>query len=151
MFRKAKTISLLTEITAALFVLLFLYTALDKLKNHAFFVGQLRHNPLLVSLAGFLSWAVPFTELVIVALLIIPSRRRLALLLSGVLMLIFTTYVAYMLFSGSELPCTCGGIISDLTWKQHLFVNTLFTIAAFISFWIYPYRPELVAGTAEHL
>jgi hypothetical protein len=42
-------------------------------------------------------------------------------------------YIAIMLLSGSHLPCTCGGIISDVGWKEHLYFNGLFIIISILS------------------
>jgi len=37
-----------------------------------------------------------------------------------------------MLLSGQHLPCTCGGIISKMSWKQHLGFNALFILVGLI-------------------
>lgn len=126
----------MVEIAAALLVLLFLYTGIVKLKDYEGFVGQMRHNPLLNNYRSWLAWMVPAAELGISMLLIIPVTRRWGLLLGGMLMAAFTLYVAYMLLMQPNLPCTCGGIISKLSWRGHLLVNVLMTAISFAGYYL---------------
>jgi hypothetical protein len=44
------------------------------------------------------------------------------------LMLIFTFYIAYMIGFAAQLPCSCGGVLKEMSWKQHLFFNIGFTL-----------------------
>jgi len=68
----------------------------------------------------------------LVGLLITDRFCRLGLWLSFVLLVTFEVYIATMLLSGLDLPCTCGGLISKLQWKEHLIFNVIFmTIALF--------------------
>lgn len=111
------------EVVAGLLVFLFLYTALTKLYDVSGFAGAMRHNFLLFPYVDILKWLVPITELIIGALLFIPQTRRKGLVASAILLSIFSIYIGYMLISNSELPCTCGGIIEKMSWKQHLVFN----------------------------
>lgn len=120
-----KTIAI--DIISALFILLFVYTATSKLFEHNTFKAILRESPLIASKANILSWILPILELFTAALLLIPSQRRYGFLSSFILMLLFTSYVAYMILFAGDLPCSCGGIISAMTWSQHLIFNIFFT------------------------
>ena len=82
--------------------------------------------PLIASYAGILSWLIPTIEMVIVMMLTIYSTRFYGLLSSLFLLIVFTMYIAGMLLSGSHLPCSCGGVISRLSWKEHLVFNLFF-------------------------
>jgi len=115
-----------TEIIASILILLFAYTAFQKYMEHETFLLTLKDSPLLHPAANFISWAVPVTELAIVSLLLFPLLRRIGFLCSGVLLSGFTIYIIYMLLFSSNLPCSCGGIVSYLSWKQHIFFNLLF-------------------------
>lgn len=119
---------LLTEIVAALFVLLFLYTALSKLKDMNGFVVAMQQSPLIGSAAHLLSWFIPTVELSVTILLIIPRMRSIGLVASTLLMIFFTGYVVYMILYSSKLPCTCGGIIEAMSWKAHLIFNSMFLL-----------------------
>lgn len=128
------------EITSALFVLLFLYTAINKLRNPGVFAGAMHHSALISPYASFLSWSVPFAEIIIVVILIIPGTRKMGILASAILMIIFTCYVGYMLLTKSALPCTCGGIIQQMNWQEHFWFNSFLTILSITSWFLYPKR-----------
>jgi len=135
-----KTIAI--DIISALFILLFVYTATSKLFEHQSFRAVLSLSPLIGSKAETLSWILPMLELFTAALLFIPSYRKYGFVSSFILMLLFTIYVAYMILFAANLPCSCGGVISAMTWSQHLVFNIFFTALAFIS-WRYSIRNKL--------
>lgn len=118
---------------AALFIILFLYTGLEKLKDLKGFQLAMERSTPLQPYARFLSFTVPIVELALCALLFFPRTRFYGLLSSTLLMLTFTIYVGSMIVSARELPCTCGGIIQQLTWREHLAVNSCFSFAGIIS------------------
>lgn len=118
---------IITEIISATFIFLFIYTATSKLIDRGSFAYVLNRSPLLEKFSNFISWTVPSVEIVIAGLLIIPKFRRLGLLLSSSLMILFTLYITYMLTVTSELPCSCGGVLNKLNWHEHLAFNICFT------------------------
>lgn len=119
---------LVIDLITALFVVLFLYTALMKLKDVSRFEGNMLHSPSIAEYAHILSWAVPMAELLAVLLLIIPRLRLAGLIFSTLLMMLFTIYTGYILSDGSPLPCTCGGIIEKMGWRAHFLFNSGFFI-----------------------
>jgi hypothetical protein len=121
---------LVAEIIGGLFILLFLYTALSKLSEIALFRLVLRSSPLISDYANLVSILIPVSEILVSLLLFIPGTRRRGLYAAFLLMLIFTLYLAYMLSFTRQLPCSCGGVISRLSWKQHLVFNIAFTLLA---------------------
>ena len=114
------------EIICSLLILLFVYAAVSKLLNYPLFLSQLRASPFLSPLASIISWLVPTLELMIALLLTVMVTRTIGLFTSFILLLLFTLYIAAMFFSGSHLPCTCGGVIQSLSWKEHLAFNLFF-------------------------
>jgi hypothetical protein len=116
------------EIIAALLILLFTYTALSKFFEFSLFTGALRKSPLIKSFAPVAAWLLPVTELVISLLLLIPATRQRGLYASSIAMTVFTLYIGYMLLFIPELPCSCGGVLRQLTWQQHLVFNIFFTM-----------------------
>lgn len=124
--------TLITDILSALFILLFVYTAITKLVERESFNTVLRQSPLIGTASNTWSFLLPAIELITALLLFIPSLRLWGFACSLFLMLIFTFYITYMIFFTSNLPCSCGGIIAYMTWKQHLIFNIFFTVVAAI-------------------
>lgn len=124
--------STIIEIISALFILLFVYTALSKLTEFSNFRNTLWRAPLLQNIATPVAWTIPIVELLISLLLFIPKTRLPGLYSSFILMTGFTLYIGYMLAFESNLPCSCGGVIQNMTWTQHLLFNTFFILLAFI-------------------
>ncbi len=124
------------EIIVALYVLLFLYTAIMKLRDIPFFIGSMSHSPILRPYAGILAGMIPSMEIAIAILLIIPRTRQYGLWTGTGLMGIFTLYVAFILATMKELPCSCGGVLQQLNWKEHLIFNSGFLLAGILAcFW----------------
>ncbi|MBC8986681.1 hypothetical protein H9X96_12930 [Pedobacter sp. N36a] len=128
---KSKTF---TEICAALIILLFAYTAVSKLLEYDKFIFQMKLSPLslMAILAPFLAWVVPLFEIILVGFLLFPKVRKVGFIGSIILLTVFEVYILGMLVSGLHLPCTCGGIVSMLSWKGHLFFNAFFIAIAYL-------------------
>ena len=120
------------ETTKLLLIALFIYTACSKLIGYYIFWQQLSKIPLLGAWADFLSVFVPAFEILIAGLLIFPRTTMAGWWLAAVLLSIFSFYVAAMMLFAPKLPCSCGGIISTLTWKQHLVVNIILATLCWI-------------------
>jgi putative oxidoreductase len=116
-------------LTTAL-ILLFTYAAVSKLVSVSLFRAQLHLQPFSHGFADLLVFAIPAIELIAVALLLADRTRDLGLLISVVLLAAFTIYIAYILilYTG-KLPCSCGGILSRMSWGAHLVFNCLFLAA----------------------
>ena len=125
--------TMIIDIISALFILLFVYTATTKLFEHESFRAVLSQSPLIGINANTLSWALPILELLTAMLLFIPSFRKWGLASSFLLMVLFTSYVTYMILFARNLPCSCGGVISRMTWPRHLIFNIFFTTLAAIA------------------
>jgi uncharacterized membrane protein YphA (DoxX/SURF4 family) len=117
----------IVEIISALLVFLFLYAALSKLLDFDKFRYQLSQSPFMTRFAGFAAWAIPSGEIIISVFLIVRRTRIAGLYLSFFLMLLFTGYIFIMLKYSSYLPCSCGGVLSAMSWKQHFVFNLAFT------------------------
>jgi len=124
-----------TECMAALFILLFVYTASSKLMDLQRFRAVLDTSPLIGPYSKMVALLIPLTELITAALLVFPGTRKRGLVLSLILMVLFTLYLFYMILFTSHLPCSCGGVIQALSWSQHLALNiTLTAMAAWAVF-----------------
>lgn len=120
----------LINLIAAIFILLFSYTAVSKFQDYERFVFQMRLAPLplMNTIAPVLGVITPILESIIVLLLLFRNTRALGIYSSLILMLLFEIYVGGMLATGKNLPCTCGGIISSMSWKVHFAFNALFIL-----------------------
>lgn len=113
----------------ALFTL-FAYASINKLIAFDFFLHDLKRSPLLGPYALALSILVPATELIICGLLVVDKTRGIGFTASVILMGLFTVYVAFVIFSLKKQPCSCGGIIRNLSWPNHLIFNIVFFLIA---------------------
>jgi uncharacterized membrane protein YphA (DoxX/SURF4 family) len=115
-------------IICTLIIALFVYTAMSKLLDHYNFHFGLTESPFIAPFANVLAWAIPASELIIALMLLIPALRLAGLYASGILMSLFTVYIAAMLLSGSDIPCSCGGVVEELSWGAHIVFNSVFVI-----------------------
>lgn len=127
---KTSTSALLPQIVSYLFVVLFTYAAVSKLLDFENFQVQLGQSPLLSAFAGWVAIGVPLAELIIGALLCLPAMRHWGLVLAYVLMVAFTAYIYIILNFSTFVPCSCGGILEKLGWKQHMVFNVIFIVLA---------------------
>jgi uncharacterized membrane protein YphA (DoxX/SURF4 family) len=118
------------EIIALFFVVLFLYTAISKLMDYEVAKDQLASTPLLALVAREVVIIVPIAEIITAVLLFLPSTRKIGLFATLGLMLSFTAYIVYILNYNSELPCTCGGVLEQMSWPQHLIFNSCCIVLA---------------------
>jgi hypothetical protein len=126
-----KKISL--EIIVALLIILFIYTGLNKMLDYSNFKFQLGRSPFIQSMSGFIATTLPAGEMLIAALLVFKRTRLLGLYASFSLMALFTGYIWIMLHYAYDLPCSCGGVLAILSWKDHLIFNSVFTVLALIA------------------
>jgi len=122
----------LADFIAWFFILLFLYTGAIKLTEIHVFKEQLTSSPLLGSMAGFIAWALPFGELLLAIALFVPKWRLKGFYLTLVLMTVFTAYVIVVLFIDNQISCSCGGIIEELSPKQHVLFNSVCILLSWI-------------------
>ena len=96
------------ELICFLLVLLFVYAAVTKLLDYNNFKIQLSKSPLLKGSGTYIAVLLPLLELLAAGMLIFPSSRKTALVISFLLLLLFTLYITYMLMTEKKLPCSCG-------------------------------------------
>lgn len=126
---------ILAGICFALFFL-FVYASVSKLIAFDYYLYDLKRSPLLHPYASTLAIAVPLLELMVAALLLPDRTRRHGLAGAVLLMLLFTGYVVYVVSFTGERPCTCGGIIRQLSWPQHLVFNSFFLLIALVGYYL---------------
>lgn len=125
--------SILVEIIAFFFILLFVYTGVAKLSEVQTFRQELTSSPLLGSFASIITWVLPIGEIFLAIALFIPAIRLKALYATFGLMVLFTFYVVVILFIDSQISCSCGGIIEELSPKQHIVFNSACVILSAVA------------------
>ena len=120
-----------------LYIFLFVYAAISKLMDFEKFQIQIGQSPLFSAFAGTVSVFVPSVELLIVILLCIPKYRFVALFSSFILMVLFTTYIIFILYFSTHTPCSCGGVLENMGWREHLIFNLIFISLALLAVLLY--------------
>ncbi len=113
-----------------LLALLFIYAAASKMLDFENFQVQLAQSPLLSAYAGIISYAILIIEFSAAIALCFPNTRLIALYGSLALMVAFTIYIYLILNFSDFIPCSCGGILEKLGWREHLIFNILFVLLA---------------------
>lgn len=114
------------QIISMLFIILFTYAAMSKLLDMENFKLEIDKSPLLSNYTNLITLGIPLIEIFISILLLIPKMRMIALHISLVLMTSFTAYIFIVLNYTNYIPCSCGGILEQLGWTEHLIFNSAF-------------------------
>jgi hypothetical protein len=130
----------LLELPAVLLTILFTYASISKLLQYNTFRFQLDQSPFITNYASVIAWSIPAIELFTTALLMFPATRLKGFYLSYALMLLFTFYIFSILHYSYFVPCSCGGILSQMNWEQHLIFNIVFTLIALTGIFTFPFK-----------
>lgn len=114
-------------------IMLFVYAGVSKLIAQQTFLQQLKMDPYIGGYANWLSWTIPLRELMIATLLLFKKTRMAGCYAFTFLMVLFTIFITAILVGGKQLPCSCGGIIQQLNWQQHLIFNSCFIVLGIVS------------------
>lgn len=130
-FRLSPTV--FVEIITFLIIVLFMYAAVSKLLDYENFKYQLGKSPFITNISGITAWTIPAGE-IIVALLLVSKRTRLfGSYASLFLMTMFAAYIYAMLNYSYYLPCSCGGVLSEMNWSEHLWFNIGFVMLSIMN------------------
>ena len=128
-----------------LLIFLFGYTAISKLNLFSYSIPFTWEKFKLIDTTSFreamlksavlrpyvneLAYLIPFGEIAICLLLVFTRTKKTGYYLSLLAMVLFTVYIIYILAAyANNLPCICGGVISMMSWKQHLLFNLFFIL-----------------------
>jgi hypothetical protein len=125
------------EITCLLYIVLFIYAATNKLLDFENFQVQLGQSPLLSSHAGWVSWLVPVSEIIIAGLLFSPKTKLIGLYCAFSIMILFTSYIVIILNFSPFVPCSCGGVLEKMNWEEHLAFNVGFLLLVIVALLTY--------------
>lgn len=121
-----KTKRTLVDAITYLYVALFFYAATSKLIDYDKSELQMAKSPIISNYSHILVWLVPATEIIIGFLLIVPKTVLNGLYAALTLMILFTVYIYSILNFSNTVPCSCGGVLQQMSWEQHFLFNVLF-------------------------
>ncbi|SMC97113.1 DoxX family protein [Pedobacter africanus] len=131
-----KTKQVLVDIIIYLYVALFFYTATSKLMDYDKSELQMSKSPIITDYSHILVWLVPVTEIIIGLLLVIPKTVLNGLYAALMLMVLFTVYIYSILNFSSYVPCSCGGVLQNMSWQQHFIFNVVFIVFAIVGIYL---------------
>jgi hypothetical protein len=139
----------LFAICVSLLIILWVYTAGSKLLEFNTFKYQLSLQHLPGGIENILVIALPVTELITAFLLSQKKTLYKGLWISISLLLVFSIYIGLILLGFfTKAPCSCGGVLSFLTWKTHFLFNlTLLTINVWVIHEFHQQRKEAIKIT----
>lgn len=122
---------------AILMAFIFLYATVSKVFELNKFYYQLAKSPLIpYGYNEYVGNIVLLIELIIVYL-VFKNKIQYSLLISFALMFFFSLYIGYLLYFSYFIPCSCGGILGDLSWDNHLIFNIATTILSGSAYLLY--------------
>ena len=135
--------SLLQEAAAWILAFLFAYTAISKVYEWQATKLALYNQVIPDWSKDILLIGIPSVELGVSLLLLVPAWRKWGFQASVFLLTVFTGYVTWVwLGLADRVPCSCGGVISSLTWGQHLNFNLVFLGISIIGWRIFKMKNE---------
>ena len=120
-----------------LLILLWVYAASSKLIEFGMFRAQMSKQVLFPFLKKSLPYLLPPVELIIAGSLIFETTQKTGFYISFVMLLAFTAYIG-MGLSGVfvKVPCSCGGILSHMSWNVHFIFNIFFLLLTVFGIYI---------------
>ncbi|WP_462244976.1 MauE/DoxX family redox-associated membrane protein [Ferruginibacter sp.] len=131
--KKTELINYSNSLTCYLLIFLFTYTGITKLIDHSIFKSSILQSSIISNYATVISLSIPLLELSIVVMLVFEKYRQKGFLFSLLLMAAFTIYITYMILFIPHLPCSCGGILKELSWSNHLLFNSFVILLILVS------------------
>lgn len=132
----ANFLSITEEIICFSLIVLFVYASLSKILDYENFRTELGQSPVLSAYAGVAAPGVLIAEFLTALFLAWRPFRKWALLASFILMVMFTFYIIIILNFSDYIPCSCGGVLQRLGWRDHIIFNIVFVIIAGTGFFI---------------
>lgn len=120
-----------------LIAVLFIYAAASKLIDFELFKAQIGKSPLITQFAEPIAWFIPGVEIVVSLALLTPRFQLVGLFASYFLMFMFTAYIGFILTFSPYVPCSCGGILNNMGWTEHLIFNIGFTLMSVLGIILY--------------
>lgn len=121
----SRLIEFIEQFLPFLLVFFFTYSAVGKLVAMESFETLVKNIPLLGegTTALIMAYVIPFAELIVALLISFPRTRFSGLLAAASVLLLFTSFIVYILFLNPDTSCSCIKTVSILTPEQQLYLN----------------------------
>lgn len=130
--RRPARFKFLTYFIMFLFIVLFLYSGISKVIEFSRFKEQIAASPFKFPLSNKIALMIPIIEVGNVLLLCIPKWKMIGLHIALCLMIAFTVYIIVILLVDDNIPCSCGGLLENMSWPGHLIFNSIFILLAIL-------------------
>jgi len=147
--KSSYVVKIIEPVLAYVFIALFIYAAGSKWLEFDNFRAQVGQSPLLTAWGGIVVILIPVLEIIIALALGIPRFRLWGLYGFYLMMVMFSAYVFIISNYEEYVPCSCGGIISEMGWSDHFRFNLLFVGLAILAILIHPKQKFLTTGMSE--
>lgn len=115
--------NLIAETIIFLLILIWAYTFASKIFDFDTFNRQIKGAYLLSAGGSVLPYILQAIHLWIVILLINKNWRRLGLLTSLSVLIVYTGYLIYILKFAPSIPCSCIAVFRGMNWNDQLYFN----------------------------
>jgi hypothetical protein len=128
-----KTETILIEIISISLIILWSYAAFSKFANLDKSHSEMLNQVFPAWMADILYWLIPTIEVGLCVLLVFTKTKLVGLYGSLILMSSFTLYIAIVMTGVfGRVPCSCGGILKNMSYSIHLFFNLFFVVLALL-------------------
>lgn len=135
---KMKTNTYILNTIVVLLLALWIPIGMYQYLHFAAFKTGILRQPIGDALAWGLIYLLPAVEITTACLLVSERFRKTGLLLSSMLLTIFTVYIGLALVGAwGILPCECGLAIPRMSWMQHLWFNLFFLAISITGYVLY--------------
>ena len=122
------------DVIVFLLIFLWVYAAISKLADYDQSRTQMLEQVFSNAVSEILVWAIPLAELGTALLLISHKTKTRGMYVSFSLLFVFTFYIIVVLTGVFDrIPCSCGGILENLSWTEHLLFNVFFLVLTLIA------------------
>lgn len=128
----SKSKQIITDTLANFFIFLCLFTAYEKTIDHHSFVLSLERYSFLKEHAYWIAWLIPAAEGTTACLLFFTKTIKLGFYGALIILLCFTIGLIIIEFSNENVYCSCSGLISSLSGREHIWLNAVFIVLAII-------------------
>ncbi|WP_353151561.1 MauE/DoxX family redox-associated membrane protein [Chryseobacterium sp.] len=115
--------NIISELIIFILILVWAYTFASKIFDFDTFNRQIKGAYLLSAGGSVLPYILQAVHLGIVILLLNKSWRRLALITSLFVLIIYTAYLIYILKYAPSIPCSCIAVFRGMNWQDQLYFN----------------------------
>lgn len=115
--------NIVSELIIFILILVWAYTFASKIFDFDTFNRQIKGAYLLSAGGSVLPYILQGVHLGIVILLINKNWRRLGLLTSLSVLIIYTAYLIYILKFAPSIPCSCIAVFKGMNWNDQLYFN----------------------------